>query len=250
MIYVRPVGAGFRGVGVTQGSAPLHPGLSPRAALRRGVRDECPTWRQRSCPNGANGESPGWNPGNGVRKMVRALKGHTDPAAGDNRPPRWGGVSRGVGGPRVPLRFTLGCHRAPRCGEGARDECPTWRQRSCPNGANGESPGWNPGNGVRKMVRALKGHTDPAAGDNRPPRWGGVSCGVGGTQGSAPLHPGLSPCAALRPGKSGISPRRSVRHTGWSTSPAIAGTRPGRRLADGAPAGWRCIGRPPLCGRG
>ncbi len=52
--------------GVTQGSAPLHPGLSPCAALRRGrARDACPgRCDARSCPEGATGDSPGWNPGN------------------------------------------------------------------------------------------------------------------------------------------------------------------------------------------
>jgi hypothetical protein len=35
VVTARPVGARCRGVGVTQGSAPLHPGLSPCAALRR-----------------------------------------------------------------------------------------------------------------------------------------------------------------------------------------------------------------------
>jgi hypothetical protein len=51
--------------GVTQGSAPLHPGLSPCVALRRGrPRDACPgRCDARSCPEGATGDSPGWNPG-------------------------------------------------------------------------------------------------------------------------------------------------------------------------------------------
>jgi hypothetical protein len=65
VVTVRPVGARCHGGGVTQGSAPLHPGLSPCAALRRGrARDACPGGCDgRSCPEGATGESPGRNPG-------------------------------------------------------------------------------------------------------------------------------------------------------------------------------------------
>jgi hypothetical protein len=43
----------------------------------------------------------------------------------------------------------------------------------------------------------LRQSTPSSMGRHRPPRWGGMSWD-GRTQGSATLHPGLSPCAALR----------------------------------------------------
>lgn len=51
----------------------------------------------------------------------------------------------------------------------------------------------------------------------RPPRWGGGDMGAT-PQGFAPLHPGLSPCAALRRGVglSGIS-----QWAGWSCALAM-----------------------------
>jgi hypothetical protein len=40
--------------------------------------------------------------------------------------------------------------------------------RSCPEGATGESPGWNPGDHAHHVLRALKGHTEPGACDPAP----------------------------------------------------------------------------------
>ncbi len=60
--------------------------------------------------------------------------------------------------------------------------------------------GGTPGTTPHNVLRALKGHTEQIACVHRSPRWGEVSWG-GVTQGSAPLHPGLSPCAALRRGQ-------------------------------------------------
>jgi hypothetical protein len=61
--------------------------------------------------------------------------------------------------------------------------------------ARGGTPGRTPHN----VLSALKGHTEQGACGHHSPRWGEMSWG-GGTRGSAPLHPGLSPCAALRRG--------------------------------------------------
>ena len=82
---------------VTQGSAPLLLGLSPRAALRRRPAPEAPgcqrsvprinsksvrvasRWRVFGgpcwCPEGATGESPGWNPGNHVTQRPPCPEG-------------------------------------------------------------------------------------------------------------------------------------------------------------------------------
>jgi len=58
--------------GVTSPKAPLS--SIPRAVAVRRVSAGGAGWMseeacRRSCPNGANGESPGWNPGNRVREM-------------------------------------------------------------------------------------------------------------------------------------------------------------------------------------
>jgi quaternary ammonium compound-resistance protein SugE len=70
--------------------------------------------------------------------------------------------------------------------------------------------GGTPGTTPHNVLCALKGHTEQGACCQRSPRWGEVSWG-GVTQGSAPLHPGLSPCAALRRGLA-LERRRGRRH--------------------------------------
>jgi hypothetical protein len=69
-----------------------------------------------------------------------------------------------------------------------------------PEGATGESPGWNPGDRATQHPLCPERAHETAAYGPRSPRWGEGSWG-GVTQGSAPLHPGLSPCAALRRGR-------------------------------------------------
>jgi hypothetical protein len=82
-------------------------------------------------------------------------------------------------------------NRALRCGQGCRARAP----KGQPVKARGATPGTTPHN----VLCALKGHTEQGACGHRSLRWGEVSWG-GVTQGYAPLHPGLSPCAALRRG--------------------------------------------------
>ncbi len=128
-----------------------------RQRLRRRERDGS------LAPNGANGESPGWNPGNHAHPtrprpegaqafcVIGDDGGAVSPSAPSGR------ADVGMACPRVPLRSTLGCRRAPRCGGVGRVSPHQIRGRQrlrrgerdgslAPNGANGESPGWNPGN--------------------------------------------------------------------------------------------------------
>jgi hypothetical protein len=106
-----PIGSGFNPWdGWDLGAATLHPSLWDATSLV--------LWWHR-CPNGATGESPGWNPG------YASLKCHPCPE-GAHETVRVASpaalLGRGVGrmaGPRVPLRSTLGYRRAPRCGGGA-----------------------------------------------------------------------------------------------------------------------------------
>jgi hypothetical protein len=70
-------------------------------------------------------------------------------------------------------------------------------QFRAPKGQTVTARGGTPGTTPHKVLRALKGHTGQGACGQRSPRWGEVSW-HGMTQGSAPLHLGLSPCAALR----------------------------------------------------
>jgi hypothetical protein len=108
--------------------------------------------------------------------------------------------------PGLPWVAPLGLGRqlgTPRCRPGAltrRSKGSSQAPDSCAEGATDESPGWNPGDLSHNILCALKGHTGQGAWGHRSPRWGEVSWG-GMTQGSAPLHPGLSPCAALRRGQ-------------------------------------------------
>ena len=76
------------------------------------------------CSKGATGESPGWNPGEPCAPKTPRHEGAGVSGAvwddGDEmRPsaPLGRGVI-GVAGPRVPLRSTLLCRHAPRCGAG------------------------------------------------------------------------------------------------------------------------------------
>jgi hypothetical protein len=75
----------------------------------------------------------------------------------------------------------------------------TYRVRA-PKGQPVKARGGTPGTTPNNVLCALKGHTEQGACGQRSPRWGEVSWG-GVTQGSAPLHPGLSSCAALRRGR-------------------------------------------------
>jgi hypothetical protein len=70
-------------------------------------------------------------------------------------------------------------------------------QFRAPKGQTVTARGGTPGTTPHNVLRALKGHTGQGACGHRSPRWGEVSW-HGMTQGSAPLHLGLSPCAALR----------------------------------------------------
>ena len=74
------------------------------------------------------------------------------------------------------------------------------RSARAPKGQQVKARGGTPGTTPHNVCCALKGHTRQASCGHRSPRWGEVSWG-GVTQGSAPLHPGLSPCAALRQGR-------------------------------------------------
>jgi hypothetical protein len=63
-LLCNPVGVGYPGGGVTQGSAPLHPGLSPCAALRRGrARWISEDLRRPSAPKGQPMKIRGGTPG-------------------------------------------------------------------------------------------------------------------------------------------------------------------------------------------
>ncbi len=84
-----------------------------------------------------------------------------------------------------------------------------------PKGQPVKARGGTPGTTPHNVLCALKGHTERGAWGHRSPRWGEVSWGEV-TQGSAPLHPGLSPCAALRRGRvrdacPGDAPREGTR---------------------------------------
>ncbi len=86
-----------------------------------------------------------------------------------------------------------------RISAGTRSAC---RARA-PKGQKVKTRGETPGTTRHNVLCALKGHTEQGGCGHRLPRWGDVSWG-GVTQGSAPLHPGLSPCAALRRGHPAI----------------------------------------------
>ena len=70
-------------------------------------------------------------------------------------------------------------------------------QFRAPKGQPVTARGGTPGTTPHNVLRALKGHTAQGTCVHRSLRWGEVSW-HGMTQGSAPLHLGLSPCAALR----------------------------------------------------
>ncbi len=111
---------------------------------------------------------------------------------------RWGGWR--LGGVRIFRRLSF--FSAKGCGVGPKGfwGCEVgWPRAHAPTGQPVKARGGTPGTPPHHVFRALKGHTDRGVGDLRPPRWGGVLWG-GVTQGCAPLHPGLSPCAALRRG--------------------------------------------------
>ncbi len=79
--------------GTSPGQHP--PDAGSGGGLMSGVqRGQC------ACPNGAIGESPGWNPGGHVREIVSVpSKGTRGSVWGGHRPPRWGGVLLGWGDP-------------------------------------------------------------------------------------------------------------------------------------------------------
>ena len=73
-----------------------------------------------SCPEGATGESPGWNPGDhATQRSLCPERAHGTGCVWSPFAPLERDVM-GWGLPRVPLRSTLGYRRAPRCGEGGR----------------------------------------------------------------------------------------------------------------------------------
>jgi hypothetical protein len=76
---------------------------------------------------------------------------------------------------------------------------------ACPEGATGESPGWNAeDHATQRPLCPERAHGKGGVGSTFAPLGRGVVGGV--TQGSAPLHPGLSPCAALRRGEQSQPP--------------------------------------------
>jgi hypothetical protein len=112
--------------GVTQGSAPLHPGLSPCAALRLGrARDAFPVGdaTRARAPKGQPVRARGGTPGTKPHKVLCALKGHTGQGVCGHRSPRWGEMSwGGVTQGFAPLhRWAVSVRRvAVRTGEGGR----------------------------------------------------------------------------------------------------------------------------------
>ena len=127
---------------------------------------------------------------------------------------RWGWEPRVASQARQPwakCQNPVGIPTGPRVGEGVGSGMGKGAHAKAQRRKGGEADGGRP-RAWRVLrlersgpARALKGRGGPARCGMRemrcarPPRWGGVSLG-GGSQGSATLHPGLSPCAALRRG--------------------------------------------------
>ncbi len=207
---------------VTQGSAPLHLGLSPCAALRRRQAPEAPGGQRSvprinsksvrvanrwnvfgmpcSCPEGATGESPGWNPGNHATQRPPCPEGAhgTGYEASPFAPLGRGRV--GCGDPRfAPLHLGLspcaalrrrqapeapgGQRSVPRISSKSLRVANRWNAFgvpcSCPEGATGESPGWNPGNRATQRPPCPEGahgtgsQASPFAPLGRGRVWGG-----------------------------------------------------------------------------
>ena len=88
-----------------------------------------------------------------------------------------------------------------------------------PKGQQLKARGGTPGAMPHDTLCALKGHTEQGACGHRSPCWGEVSWG-GVTQGSAPLHLGLSPCALTR--REWTTPGEGTRPTEASSRPPVS----------------------------